>query len=70
MMFIKLIRERKVIAFGNVDGDLADLFVSWATVALRATGITASNNRGEVVVSIDTDAQSVDSTSASVSTTR
>jgi hypothetical protein len=46
MMFIKLIRERKVIAFGNVDGDLADLFVSWATVSLRATRITASNNRG------------------------
>jgi hypothetical protein len=56
MMFIKLLRERKVIAFGNVDGDLADLFVSWATVSLQA------------VVSIDTDAQSVES--ASVSTTR
>jgi hypothetical protein len=68
MMFIKLIRERKVVAFGNVDGDLADLFVSWATVSLRATRIAASNNRGEAV--IDTDAQSVGSTSASVSTTR
>lgn len=39
MMYITLLCEQKVLAFGNLDGDLAALFISQVTIDLRATRI-------------------------------